>query len=139
MAGKLRGFSLLEVLIAVMLISSAILGLSATFIWSQGRNVVSEGRLQAQGFAKDSLEDILDRDYSSTSLVVGSYTHNPSEPQEFDLPASDLRDKHAGKREYVVSDFLEGSTNIGKQVDVTITWTEQGLAKQETLSGLVIQ
>ncbi len=127
---ELRGITLIEILVATMLIAVAVLGLSATFIWVQGRNVYLQRYDQAMDFIKDTLEFLLPQDYNDTNLTAGSHTAESF----LALPDCDLKNKFAAVRAYNVTNITEG-----KQIGVNITWTEEGQAKQEDLFGLVIQ
>ncbi len=114
----------------MVLIAVSALGLSVTFIWSAGTKVVNQRQVQAADFTKETLEELLMKDYNDTDLDLGNHTTEAF----LALPSCSLKDNFSGSRFYNVASMTEG-----KQINVTLSWTEDSQAKNETLYGLVIQ
>ncbi len=140
-----RGFSLLEILIAVIVLSMVLLGFSASFFLIENTNTSIQRRFQAVNFARETLEDLLvptrlyatDPDLSTAS---GGVHNSDSATLVLALPANcNLPQK---TRSYQVVELKEAilgvDTLIGKQITVTVGWTEGVQTKTEQLSGLVI-
>jgi Tfp pilus assembly protein PilV len=123
---KLKGLTLIEIIVSLLLIAILVVGLFAMFTWSARRNITSQHQVQAQDFSRDTLEELLVKDFSATELGLGSHTAV--------LPACELKDNFGASRSYVVETITEG-----KKISVTTRWTEESVSAQETLYGLVIQ
>jgi len=146
MARNLRGFSFIEIIVASVLMSLTVIGLSATFIWTQKRNTILELELQAQNFDRELLDELLLTDYHDPILDIGTYSYDPNKEQFFDLPKYteskieyNLIYNLSGQRSYSVSELKEGISTIGKQITVIVSWVQEGQPKQEALYGLVIE
>jgi len=125
-----KAISLIEVIVSLVIISISITGITATFFWMQDRNLIAQRHLQAVDFTKETLEELLQKDFSDTVLTIGNHTIESF----LALPSCTLKDKFSATRSYRVDLIAEG-----KQIKVTINWSEEGKILSEELCGLVIQ
>lgn len=140
---KLKAFTILEVLVAITIISIGVLALSAGFVYIKNRNEVTHRRLQAQSFSRDIMETLLVTPYNSDpALNPGTHCQAVGTGCDFvdsslALPSScELSANFSAERFYSVDD----SITEGKKITVTTRWTEKNGAKpEEQLFGLVIQ
>lgn len=138
-----RGFSLAEVLVAFVLLAMVTLGFTSSFVFMEKSNVPNQHQLQAVNFARETLEDleIPTRDYASDpDLSLGTHTTGTA-TLLLSLPAN--TGMQGASRSYEVAEHKETlggvETVIGKKITVTVSWSEDGEAKQERLFGLVVQ
>lgn len=115
--------TLLEVVIAMLLLSLLALGMSAVFnLVGKGPGRLGVLELQALNFARETL-DVLKNNVSavparSAPLNAPAHVVDP-------LPAGDLLD-HNGSRTYDVADIdMDGDGNVdGKRVTVSVQWDD---------------
>lgn len=122
--GRDHGFTLIEVLIAVVVMSFGLLGLAALQMTSLKNNHSAHHRAQATLFA----EDIADRMRANRSgALAGEYNLAPGEtpPSGSSVAASDLTSWRAALAARLPSGSgsltLDGGTNI---VTITVTWDD---------------
>ena len=89
---KKMGMTLVEVLIAMVIIAIVAVCGSTYFAFCKRSIISSQSRLMEVNFARDTMERL----YTSTTLVPGS-NYNDA------LPAGDLRDRDGGTRTYTVA------------------------------------
>lgn len=132
-----QALTLLEILVAIVLIGLFTIGISASFAWIQNTNALKQRQFQALDFAKETLEDLLMRDYTDVDLNTGYHTSEAF----LVLPA--YCELNSAARYYEVEEqreTIQGSdTLIGKKLTISLAWTEAGQPKEEKLFGLVIQ
>jgi prepilin-type N-terminal cleavage/methylation domain-containing protein len=119
-----KGFTLTEVLIAMLILSLAAAGMFAVFITGKGFTLRCGRKFEAINFARQTTEHLKDDvrattwDLSGAPLSLG----NHNEP----LPSGDLKDKWSGQRNYQVNwgpnDY--GHDQRYKVVTVTVSWNE---------------
>ena len=134
-----RGFSLIEILVATIILSFVVLGFSSNFILVEKNNSGTQRQLQAVDFARATLEDLLKptRNYNNDpDLSVGDHKTD-SATLTLKLPADSWLP--SGSRTYKVETLQESGSTIGKQITVTVGWDEGGKAMSEKLFGLLVE
>ena len=134
-----RGFSLIEILVATIILSFVVLGFSSNFILVEKNNSGTQRQLQAVDFARATLEDLLkptrnyttDPDLKESEHTTDSATLTLKLPADSGLPS--------GSRTYKVETLQESGSTIGKQITVTVGWDEGGKAMSEPLVGLLVE
>jgi type IV pilus assembly protein PilV len=133
------GFSLLEVLVALLILSVGLLGLAGL----QGRGLHDNNQALIRSRAVQCAEDILDRMRSNRTNAVG-YEINLGTPDlDTRLDRGDLESALSGYAGIVRTDLVEWKNNLANslpegdgsiQVDATLTtvvirWTENNAAQ----------
>jgi prepilin-type N-terminal cleavage/methylation domain-containing protein len=113
-----RGFSLLEVLVAMILLGIIVAGMFATFsVVGRGPGKLDLPELRGVIFARDTLErlknNVSEDSTRASALTAGTHSDPTSDPDNF-------------VRNYVVEDVdINGDEIIDyKRVTVTVTWTD---------------
>jgi prepilin-type N-terminal cleavage/methylation domain-containing protein len=134
-----RGFSLIEILVATIILSFVVLGFTSNFMLIEKNNSGTQRQLQAADFARATLEDLLKptRNYvADPDLSVGEHKAD-SDTLTLTLPGDS--GLPSGSRTYKVETLQEGGSTIGKQITVTVGWDEGGKAMSEQLFGLLVE
>lgn len=108
-----RGFTLIEVLIALSLLAVMLIGLASVTTAVIKGNSFSQTLTTATTLAKDRMEDLRSTGYNS--LLTGSDT------------------KSVDNLNYTRVWNVSGENNNRKTVDVTVTWTWLSLSRSVTL------
>jgi prepilin-type N-terminal cleavage/methylation domain-containing protein len=108
-----RGFTLVEMSIAMVVMMVAALGCSSLFVFSMQNNVGGNDRALAMGVAQQQMEEIRSVDFDDATLTAGTVT-------------STVR---SGERDYtvqrVVADELNADNSPKQLRRITITVTPQ--------------
>lgn len=107
---KKEGFSLIEVLIALIFLAIGILAIASLQITSVRGNFFSNNLMQATYVAQDRLEFLKSLPYDSSRLAQGNYKPDPDGP----VTVSGI----VFNRSYTVSDAGY------KLIDYTVTWND---------------
>ena len=107
---KKEGFSLIEVLIALIFLAIGILAIASLQITSVRGNFFSNNLMQATYVAQDRLEFLKNLPYDSSRLAQGNYKPDPDGP----VTVSGI----VFNRSYTVSDAGY------KLIDYTVTWND---------------
>jgi len=123
-----KGFSLLEILIAISILAVGLLALAQMQITSIQGNAFSSRTTDATTFAQDALEQLMALDYTDADLTDG--WHPPGSQAQ----VSATQQAQPGGVTYTLSwDVTENSPiDDVKTIDMTVTWSEGG--RQRTLS-----
>lgn len=113
------GFTLIEVLVAIAIISVGILALGANTTSISRSNRLSANTTIAVNLAQEKIEEVK----AQTAFANGTFTDTPPGPAG-----------NVFTRALVISDSPEAGL---KQVDVTVTWIEYGAARSVALSTYV--
>ena len=108
--GKTKGFTLIEVAAALIILAIGVLGIAAMQVTSTRGNYFSSQVTQATVFGQDKLEYLRNLSYKHPDL--GSGVHN-----EGILPGTVF------SRQYQIA---EDSGNSMKTITVMVQWTDQG-------------
>ena len=118
-----RGFTLIEVVVAMLILSAVVAGMLAVFVVGRRSVNLAGHKVEALSFAQETIEDLKGK--------VGGYLWPDGTPGKDDLEAG-LHDlgpvggelgRFGGTRSYVVTDI--GVLNEQyKKVKVTVSWTE---------------
>lgn len=114
-----RGFTLIEVLVAIAIISIGVLALGANTTSITRSNRLSANTTIAVNLAQEKLEEAK----AQPSLANGTFTDAPPGPR-----------RSIFARTLAISDSPEAGL---KQVDVTVTWMEYGVDRSVALSTYV--
>lgn len=117
------GFTLMEVMIAVLLTAIAIIGMIALFRVNTTAASYSRHQTEASILAQDRLETI--RTWPSTAVVAGSTTENT---------LNDLGKTVSGGRYTRVSTIAAASSQFS--LTVAVSWDEDGTTKTVTVRGM---
>ena len=107
---KKEGFSLIEILIALIFLAIGILAIASLQITSVRGNFFSNNLMQATYVAQDRLEFLQNLPYDSSRLAQGNYKPDPDGP----VTVSGI----VFNRSYTVSDAGY------KLIDYTVTWND---------------
>ena len=107
---KKEGFSLIEILIALIFLAIGILAIASLQITSVRGNFFSNNLMQATYVAQDRLEFLQNLPYDSSRLAQGNYKPDPDGP----VTVSSI----VFNRSYTVSDAGY------KLIDYTVTWND---------------
>lgn len=133
-----RGLSLLEILVASVILGVALLGFTSSLQFIEKTHTVRERQLEAQNYARETLELLFlpTRAYDAPELTAGEHTSkNTADP---DLTLPDDISLQGASRFYKVTAYDEDGVT-GKQIDVTFSWNEEGVARQEQLRGFLVE
>ena len=133
-----RGLSLLEILVASVILGVALLGFTSSLQFIEKTHTVRERQLEALNYARETLESLFlpTRAYDSPELTAGEHTSkNTADP---DLILSDDIGLQGASRFYKVTAYDDGKVT-GKQIDVTVSWNEGGETGQEQLRGFLLK
>ena len=111
-----RGFTLIEVMIAVFLLAVALMGLASVTTTVIRGNSFSQTLTTATTLAKDQMEDLKSTDYGD--LLSGNDT------------------KSMDNLDYTRAWTVGAETNNRKTVAVTVTWTWLNLSHSVTLDSM---
>lgn len=118
---------MVEMLVSCLLLSLCAFGFFSLFVWIRGVSITSQRQTQAINFAKETMEELLLKDYSDPELSVGEHTTESF----LALP----EDSFMVTRSYLV----EPKNPEGKQITVSLTWGYgRENIKQESLCTLII-
>lgn len=129
-----RGLSLMEVLVASVILGAALLGFTSSFQFIGQTQTSRERHLDALNYARETLEALLPRSYDAAELSEGDHTNTPD--PDLSLP-KDIGLQGAS-RSYSVAAYNEGGMT-GKTITVTVSWTEEGKGRQELLTGFLVK
>jgi type IV pilus assembly protein PilV len=107
---KKEGFSLIEVLIALIFLAIGILAIASLQVTAVRGNFFSNNLMQATYVAQDRLEFLQNLPYDSSRLAQGNYKPDPDGP----VTVSGI----VFNRSYTVSDAGY------KLIDYTVTWND---------------
>jgi type IV pilus assembly protein PilV len=122
------GFTLLEVLISMVILSISLLGLAALATTTIRSNTFSNDYTTATALAQDQLETLINTSFANL-IPVGVTQNDPSNP-------IDEQGNGGGKytRTWLMNDITVGST---KSIAVTVTWTSAyGNAKNVAITSI---
>ncbi len=114
-----KGFTILEIIIAVAIISILFAGILVGIQFGTKSVGVDRHRSEAIILAQRQIDDIKSLDYDS--IVSQSYQSNGV----------------LGETKIDVQDVTESSTVIGKEVTVTVRWSDYGNVYTESLSTFI--
>ncbi len=117
---SLRGFSLLEVIVAMLVLSLIAAGMFGMFVGGRGFVIRAGHKTEAINLAQDKIEEF-------KSMIFGDInpTGSPDAETEFSGGIS-------AERSWTVGNIAEG-----KKVTVTVGWTEAGSSKTEEIVTLI--
>jgi prepilin-type N-terminal cleavage/methylation domain-containing protein len=120
-----RGFTLIEVMVAVALLVIGILGLIATATSVIQGNAISRQMTTAATLAEERMEILKRQSYTAADLTAGS--HND--------PGNPLSSIYT--RTWTVTDNTPAANM--KTVQVTVSWTRKGSAHNVNLNTIIAQ
>ncbi len=125
---SVAGFTLLEVLISMVILSIALLGLAALATTTIRSNTFSNDYSTATSLAQDQLETLVNTSFANL-IPIGITQNDPSNP-------IDEQGNGGGKytRTWLMNDITVGST---KSIAVTVSWTSSyGNAKNVVMNSI---
>ena len=124
MKAKLKtdnGFTIIEVLIAISVLTIGILAVSSMQVYAIRSNAFASYQTQGTTLALDRLEKLMSRPYGDSDLTAGTHT-DPSPPSKYS----------------VVWDVEDNSPLANaKRVKVTVTWTDHGMQKHVSVERII--
>ena len=123
------GFSLIEVLVALMILSIGILGISLMQLRAIWGNSTANHLSEATVFGSDQIEQILSWDYNDARLNSSNNSEQYNGKQW---------DGHDTDNNYDVYWEITDNTPItgSKTIDVTVYWNQKGVLKNFSLSAV---
>jgi|GEM_PF-597763 len=119
---KRRGFSLIEALVALMLLVVALIPMAAVPAATSKLYVASAAREQAALLAVQKLDELESKDFGSVDLGAT----DPDNPDSFHSDTSNPG--YAIK--WYVTNTVSGTRTVKKQIDLVVTWND-GKSKLE--------
>ena len=128
---KIAGFTLLEVMVSMVILSISVAGMLAALTMGPKNINVADHRIAALNFAQQTLEDLkgyVGETLWPTGTPGKGYLEAGKHPGEDDKPSpslavgGELGTTFGGARSYEVWDNVAG-TDL-KKVTVTVSWTE---------------
>jgi type IV pilus assembly protein PilV len=124
------GFTLIEVLIALMVFSIGILGISLMQLQAIRGNSVANHLTEATVFGSDQIEQMLSWDYDDNRL---------SDNNAYTMPDGNPADGHQADSDNFCQAYWQINDNTppvpgSKTIDVTVFWNQKGALKRFTLS-----
>ncbi len=121
-----KGFTMIEVQIAILMLVVAILGLSSMTVMVIKGNSFSKCTTKATALANDKMEDLKSRSFTDASFSAGTHSDAGN-------PIQGLY-----TRTWNVTDGMDASnTHINyKTIAVTVTWSGQGQTRAVLLNAL---
>ena len=120
----LKGFTLIEALLAIFLLSVALLGTASVLYSTVGYNEYAENVTTATTLAQDKIESIKNTSYSS--IAAGTVDEN------------DIDDEGNAGGIYTRSTTIDDSTLSGmKIVTVTVSWNWKGQSRNISLKTIL--
>ena len=119
-----RGFTLIEILVALAIFSIGILAVAKMQIWNVNNNSNSNITTIATMLAREKLEWMKSLDLSDTDMATGADTDNPI----------DANGDPGGifTRDWVVTD--PNGENDTRQIEMRVSWTRQGKTRRVVLT-----
>jgi prepilin-type N-terminal cleavage/methylation domain-containing protein len=124
MRAKLKtenGFTIIEVLIAITVLTIGILAVSSMQVYAIRSNAFASHQTQGTTMALDRLEKLMSLSYDDSDLAAGNHT-DPSPPSEFSI-AWDVEDNTP--------------LDNAKRVKVTVRWTDHGIQKYVSVERII--
>lgn len=119
MQNKLKGFTLIEVLVSLVIFAVALLGMLAAMINIKGINIRNSIRDEAIKASQEIFNDLRNSTYAS----IGNQGSNPCDPA--DNSTSFTRQLRSFNVLFGRTDNVTVGTNM-KQVDLTLCWEYKG-------------
>jgi len=118
---RTEGFTLLEILIAIFILSFGILAVASMQVSSIRGNGMAGRLTEGTQLACDRMEELMSRSYTHSDLTAGTHT-DPSPPSGYTVT-------------WNVTD--DSPITDTKTVTVTVTWTDHGVQKTATLQQII--
>lgn len=116
---KPKGFSLIEVMVASLILSLIVAGMFGIFVTGKGFVIRAGHKTGAINLARQRMEEVKSWDYSS--LTEGDYEDSPG-----------IGGTISATRTLVIGSVVEG-----KRVEVTLEWTVAGVTRTEEIVTLI--
>ncbi|NQV04735.1 MAG: type II secretion system protein [Candidatus Omnitrophica bacterium] len=120
-----KGLTLIEIMIAVLIILIAAAGILGAFIGGHQLMNYSRHKLQAMNFAREALDKLrCDYEYDSSAMLAGNhdYTTDPAICASGNIIRGEMQGLNSAALTYSVS--AEPETDSYKEVTVSVQWTE---------------
>lgn len=144
---KNKALTLIELLIAIVLVGIVVVGFSSAFSYSRVFNISKQNEITAADFCKETMEFLSMKPYNDPDIdiPVGQTSKEYDESAKTFLRLVDqnganleFKTKYNASRKYSLSYFKEGADTIGEEITVTVSWTEKD-TKQEQLYNLIVE
>jgi prepilin-type N-terminal cleavage/methylation domain-containing protein len=122
-----RGFSLIEVLVAIAIFAIGILAVAKMQYWNVRSNTTGNITTQATMLARQKIEELKSLDFAETDMGLGNHSDSNNPIDE---------NGNAGgiyTRQWDVTNPLGGST---RQIQVTVSWTRHGQTRDIELTSI---
>lgn len=130
-----KGFTLLEVLVASLILAVVGSGIAGVYIMEERLFVRTLHRLEAVNYARSALEELLALTGGDleVALKVGDHT----DPEICDLPDGQFKERFKGALSYRVDEFQVSETTNAKRIEVIVKWQEKFPKKEDRKETLV--
>ena len=118
-----HGFSLMEVIIAALILALTAGGVLYMFSTGKGTTARSGHQIQAMDFTRQTLEELKNAVSADTWPNAGNLAAGVDKPAPI-TNGGDFTSKFHGDRKYTVNDVIVMGDTIYKNVTVTVDWTE---------------
>jgi Tfp pilus assembly protein PilV len=122
--GGRGGFTLMEVIISILMLSIGVAALIGSMVFSLGSVMQSSHEVAVLNIARQKLENLMNITYGSLSTTAGQYDES-----------NVVIDATQGITADVSAAVVSGGTNK-KKITVTVTWDENGRTHETTLFSL---
>ena len=122
-----RGFTLIEILVALAIFSIGILAVAKMQIWNVNNNSNSNITTIATMLAREKLEWIKSKDLSDSEMTPGGPYYDPNNPINANGDTGGMFN-----RSWVVTD--PDGENTTRQIAMTVSWSRQGKTRQVELT-----
>jgi len=125
---NLNGFSLIELMVAVVILAMAIFGIFLAFSTSFQGMADARDRTVATNYAQEKMEDIKNKPF-------GEIVDDPANPDD---PPADIPGQTKFKRKVTITKDVDGSIEDLKKVTTTVSWdNRKGESKSVSIVTLI--
>jgi prepilin-type N-terminal cleavage/methylation domain-containing protein len=122
-----RGFSLIEVLVAIAIFAVGVLAVAKMQYWNTRNNTTGNITTQATMLARQKIEELKSLDFGEADMALGNHP-DPNNPIDENGNSGGIY-----TRQWDVTNPLGGST---RQIQVTVSWTRHGQTRDIELTSI---
>lgn len=130
-----KGFTLLEVLVASLILAVVGSGIAGVYIMEERLFVRTLHRLEAVNYARGALEKLLALTGGDLEVALKEGDH--TDPEICDLPDGHFKERFKGALSYRVDEFKVSEITNAKRIEVIVKWQEKFPKKEDKKESLV--